>query len=154
MGDHSKDNLVRALPAAAEHQAALKRVFGTKQAKARYPDKRAVALLDRWRCYCFSEVSSTMNIAAQLTRNHVPEEIRLGFIAGTGGASAEEALVVARCQKAGRGRDGRCWHSPAASGVYASFLLFPPESSRCEAGYSLALGVGICRVLGRFGLCC
>jgi BirA family biotin operon repressor/biotin-[acetyl-CoA-carboxylase] ligase len=57
------------------------------------------------------------------------------------------ACVRAEEQSAGRGRQGRAWHSPAASGIYFSVLLRPTGSLREWSSFSLAVGNGVARGL-------
>ena len=53
-------------------------------------------------------------------------------------ADAEGTVVIADEQTAGRGRLGRVWHSPPASGLYASIVLSP---SRARTGADRATGL-------------
>ncbi len=56
---------------------------------------------------------------------------------------ANEGLtVVAQAQTAGRGRQGRVWHSPPGSGLYVSVLLRP--TADVLALLTLAGGVALC----------
>lgn len=49
-------------------------------------------------------------------------------VAARAALGAPEGLVlVAETQTAGRGRQGRSWHSPPGSGLYVSVLLRPPS---------------------------
>ena len=83
----------------------------------------------------FSTTGSTNDVAAHL--------------AGTG--DCEGAVVVADAQTAGRGRRGRTWFSPPASGLYVSVVLTPGRAQRAPdravtlttlaAGVALAEGV-------------
>ncbi len=45
------------------------------------------------------------------------------------GDLAEDALIVAREQTAGRGTHGRCWHSPRDMGLYMTLVLLRPGIS-------------------------
>ena len=56
----------------------------------------------------------------------------------------EGTLVVAECQRAGRGRRGRSWHSPAGVGLWCSLVIFP-EPSTPMGFLTLLLGVAIAR---------
>ncbi len=53
------------------------------------------------------------------------------------------AVVLAEEQTAGRGRQGRVWHSPAGGGVWMSVLLRP---SRPPEGGALAIRAGLAAV--------
>jgi len=63
------------------------------------------------------------------------EAHRLGAEGAPGGT-----VVLAEQQTAGRGRQGRAWHSPAGAGVWMSVLLRP--SARPEGG-ALAIRAGL-----------
>ncbi len=68
-------------------------------------------------------------------------------IALAGNGSAEGAVVIADAQTAGRGRRGRTWHSPPASGLYVSVVLSPGSAARDPARaismVTLAAGVAL-----------
>ncbi len=53
-------------------------------------------------------------------------------------------VVVARSQRAGRGRDGRAWISPPGLGLYLSAVVRPPLPLALVPPMSLAIGVGVC----------
>ena len=62
----------------------------------------------------------------------------------------EGTLVIADTQTAGRGRNGRTWHSPPGAGVYVSIVCRPEASRREDRAAStsarlitLAAGVGV-----------
>ena len=63
--------------------------------------------------HVFSELSSTQDKAWELISNGVPSG----------------SLVISGLQTAGRGRQGRVWHSPAGS-LYFSLILFPVSFRR------------------------
>jgi len=76
-----------------------------------------------------------------------------------GRAVAAEALeldltawIFALRQRAGRGRLGRPWSSPAGAGVYASWVLRAPRAGL--ATLPLLVGVGLCEGLGALGFGC
>ena len=70
--------------------------------------------------YAFSELPSTQDKAWELVSNGVPSG----------------SLVIAGIQTAGRGRQGKIWHSPAGSLCF-SLVLFP-ISSRQSGGITLS----------------
>lgn len=80
------------------------------------------------------EVDSTNDEARSLAAQGAPE--------GT--------LVVAEAQRAGRGRRGRAWHSPAGTGLWCS-LLFRPPASIPPPLVALLLGTAIARAIRQ---CC
>jgi len=53
-------------------------------------------------------------------------------------------VVVARAQRAGRGRDGRAWASPRDTGLYLSAVIRPPLPLVDVPPMTLAIGVGLC----------
>jgi len=67
----------------------------------------------RGNIYVFSELPSTQDKAWELISNGVPSG----------------SLVIAGLQTAGRGRQGRVWHSPAGN-LYFSLILFPVSFRR------------------------
>jgi BirA family biotin operon repressor/biotin-[acetyl-CoA-carboxylase] ligase len=52
-------------------------------------------------------------------------------------------IVIARSQRAGRGRDGRAWTSPPG-GLYLSAVVRPPLPLVDVPPMTLAIGVGLC----------
>ena len=64
---------------------------------------------------------------------------RLIGLAGEG--HPQGTVVIAEHQTAGRGRQGRSWHSPAGLGLYLSLLLRPGLPAGRLSGLTLALGV-------------
>lgn len=60
-------------------------------------------------------------------------------------------VVIARAQRAGRGRDGRSWASPRDAGLYLSAVIRAPLPLIDVPPITLAIGVGLCdaaRALG------
>jgi len=60
-------------------------------------------------------------------------------------------VVIARAQRAGRGRDGRSWASPRDAGLYLSAVIRTPLPLIDVPPMTLAIGVGLCdaaRALG------
>jgi BirA family biotin operon repressor/biotin-[acetyl-CoA-carboxylase] ligase len=64
----------------------------------------------------------------------------------------DRTVLVAEHQTAGRGRAGRCWVSPARSGLVCSVLLRPTEVPSARWGWlSLLAGVVLCRTVATLG---
>lgn len=61
------------------------------------------------------------------------------------------AVVVADSQRAGRGRMGRSWQSPAGGNLYASFVLRPLRRPEQLAGLTLAVAVACAEALEALG---
>jgi BirA family transcriptional regulator, biotin operon repressor / biotin---[acetyl-CoA-carboxylase] ligase len=53
-------------------------------------------------------------------------------------------VVIARAQRAGRGRDGRAWASPRDAGLYLSAVIRPRLPLADVPPMTLAIGVGLC----------
>lgn len=53
-------------------------------------------------------------------------------------------VVIARAQRAGRGRDGRVWSSPKDAGLYFSAVIRPPLPLVDVPPVTLAIGIGVC----------
>ena len=78
--------------------------------------------------YYFDHVSSTMDMAMQLSNKNIPE--------GT--------LVIAESQTKGRGRLGRSWISPKYKGIYLSLILKPDILPANASIITLMTAVSIC----------
>lgn len=75
---------------------------------------------------------------------------RLRTLAADGAPA--NTVVVARAQTAGRGRQGRSWHSPAGAGLYASILLRPGiEAARAHV-LTLSAAVAVAEALSGLGV--
>ncbi len=62
-------------------------------------------------------------------------------------AGVKNALVVARCQNAGRGRMGRSFYSPPESGVYFSLLLSVEKGLESSVFLTSAASVAVMRAI-------
>ncbi|HEX3764662.1 MAG TPA: biotin--[acetyl-CoA-carboxylase] ligase [Kofleriaceae bacterium] len=60
-------------------------------------------------------------------------------------------VVIARAQRAGRGRDGRRWASPRDAGLYLSAVIRTPLPLVDVPPMTLAIGVGLCDAARAFG---
>lgn len=85
----------------------------------------------------YQEVSSTMDVARELVLEHAVDASWTG-------------LVFADQQRAGRGRQGRMWHSPGGA-LLATFIFCVEGGAASLSGYSLACGVALHRALGSIG---
>jgi BirA family biotin operon repressor/biotin-[acetyl-CoA-carboxylase] ligase len=110
------DSPLRPQPLPADLADALARVADRADVFARLP-------------FWYDEVGSTNDVAAALAA--------AGARTGT--------LVAADTQRAGRGRQGRAWSSPAGAGLYVSAVLRPgarvPPLVTLAAGLAVAEGV-------------
>jgi BirA family transcriptional regulator, biotin operon repressor / biotin---[acetyl-CoA-carboxylase] ligase len=79
---------------------------------------------------------STNDLAAQLAREGAPH--------GT--------IVVAQEQTAGRGRQGRSWHSPRGDSLYLSLVLRPELSPRQVPPITLAAGLAVIDAVNSAGV--
>ena len=102
--------------------------------KRLYPEEEALSerLPAGFVCRVFDEIPSTMDEARELLVDD---------------ADICCALVLAKRQSAGRGRQGREWQSPEG-GFYCTFVLRSLRDLSAFSGFSLALGVAICDGLG------
>ncbi len=60
-------------------------------------------------------------------------------------------VVIADCQTAGRGRDGRIWRSPPG-GLYLSAVVRPPLALAAVPPMTLAIGIGTCDAIRACGV--
>lgn len=74
-----------------------------------------------------------------VVRSSLPSALDLAHQLGESGAPAG-ALVLSEEQTAGRGRQGRTWHSPPGTGLWLAVLLRP---ARPPAGGALAIRAGL-----------
>jgi BirA family biotin operon repressor/biotin-[acetyl-CoA-carboxylase] ligase len=58
---------------------------------------------------------------------------------------------VAASQRAGRGRQGRNWHSPIGENLYVSVILRPPLPPQRVPPLTLCAGLAICEVVNSLG---
>lgn len=63
------------------------------------------------------------------------------------------AVVVADAQTAGRGRQGRLWHSPAGENLYFSCILRPELPPHRVPPITLCAGIAVCEVVNSMGAC-
>lgn len=59
----------------------------------------------------------------------------------------ENTLIIADCQTSGKGRTGKVWVSPAGSGIYMSFVLFPQVNVNEIMQFTLICGMAVCEAL-------
>lgn len=60
-------------------------------------------------------------------------------------------IVIARAQRAGRGREGRAWASPLDAGLYLSAVVRPPLPLVDVPPMTLAIGIGLCDAVRAVG---
>ncbi len=68
------------------------------------------------------------------------------------GGAPHGAVVVADSQTAGRGRQGRTWHSPPGECLYFSTVLRPSLPVRELPPITLAVGVAVAETVTRFSV--
>jgi BirA family biotin operon repressor/biotin-[acetyl-CoA-carboxylase] ligase len=73
------------------------------------------------------------------------------FAAVADGSARHGDVHVADAQTAGRGRQGRRWHSSGGEGLYASIVLLP-EVELSAAGLTIAAGLAVHDAVARLGL--
>lgn len=64
-----------------------------------------------------------------------------------GSGNREETIIISNEQTMGRGRMGREFYSPADTGVYMSFVLFPNRHVSDMGTLTTRVCVGVCRVI-------
>lgn len=95
------------------------------------------SFLNRWQIVGFLTADSTMNRARELFEES-PESSLI--------------LVFSLAQLAGRGREGRRWHSPEARGLYVTYGIKQRIPAEVVMGLSLVVGVAVARVIRRLGV--
>lgn len=80
---------------------------------------------------CFAETDSTMDVAHRWAKAGAPEG----------------AVVFAEAQRAGRGRLGRTWVSPAGQGIYGSLILRPQLPLEALSTLTLTVAIGLARAI-------
>jgi BirA family biotin operon repressor/biotin-[acetyl-CoA-carboxylase] ligase len=81
--------------------------------------------------HAYGKVKSTNDVARELAES----------------GAAEGTIVTAEEQTRGRGRLGRHWYSPAASGIYVSIILRPRFSPEKAPGISIMAAVALAQTL-------
>jgi BirA family biotin operon repressor/biotin-[acetyl-CoA-carboxylase] ligase len=81
------------------------------------------------------EVDSTQRLARELAR----------------GGAEEGTTVIAESQRAGRGRLGRSWHSPAGVNLYCSVVLRPPLAPAEVPQLALVVGLAVADAVAAVG---
>lgn len=67
-------------------------------------------------------------------------------------AAPHGAVVVADSQTAGRGRQGRSWHSPPGENLYFSCVLRPSLEPAKVPPITLCAGIAVCEVVNSLGV--
>ncbi len=99
------------------------------------PSERLASRLGVPQCLALKRVGSVLDVVHDLADHGAPD--------GT--------AVLADEQTAGRGRQGRRWHSPAGAGIWLGYLKRPGPAS--EGGVlSLRVGLAVRDVLAQFGV--
>lgn len=62
------------------------------------------------------------------------------------------AVVLADTQSAGRGRQGRTWHSPPGENLYFSCILRPPLPPHQVPPLTICAGLAVCEVVNSMGV--
>jgi BirA family transcriptional regulator, biotin operon repressor / biotin---[acetyl-CoA-carboxylase] ligase len=88
-----------------------------------------------WQVERHAEVGSTNDVALARGREGAPHGL----------------VVVADAQTAGRGRQGRRWHSPKGDSLYLSALLRPSLAPSAVPPMTLAAAVAVCDAVNAFG---
>ena len=97
------------------------------------------------RGYALGRLRGDVLVYARLASTNVT----LRALAASG--AGEGTVVVADEQRAGRGRLGRSWHSPAGAGFYGSILLRPETALRDAQFLTFAAAIAVAETLGALG---
>ena len=92
----------------------------------------------------FEQIDSTNEYLLRKAKSLLPL-LDEGGHPTAGGAALDRAVAVASSQTAGRGRLGRVFYSPSASGVYFSIALVPEGGVTDPAPFTAAAAVGVCQ---------
>ncbi len=84
------------------------------------------------------QVDSTQHLGRRIVEEYVRE-----------GAKAPDADILAWCQTAGRGRQGRPWSSPPGHGVYATLIRSVPQAGSLQT-LPLRAAVAVCELANRY----
>ena len=103
------------------------------------PERLAERLSTRWvgRAYEWHPVCASTN-------DRAAERARAGAPAGL--------VVAADAQTAGRGRQGRQWHSPAGENLYFSVVLRPARRAAEIPPLALLMGAAVAEAVARLGV--
>ncbi|MCC6932596.1 MAG: biotin--[acetyl-CoA-carboxylase] ligase [Deltaproteobacteria bacterium] len=118
-------------------------------------NRRGELVPSEMKLFCFDCVDSTMNVAKEFARcgeleGHIPHIICLTENDSISFKNA--CMILAREQSSGRGRLQRSWHSQKDAGLYLTCLSSVSFGGISFAGFSLAVGVAICRALSGLGV--
>jgi BirA family biotin operon repressor/biotin-[acetyl-CoA-carboxylase] ligase len=80
------------------------------------------------------------------------ESTNLTLRAMAAAGAPEGTIVIANEQEAGRGRNGRSWHSPAGAGFYGSILLRPPIAQREAQFLTFVAAIAVAEAIASFGV--
>lgn len=94
----------------------------------------------------FAEIDSTNAHLLRTATSLLPLLTESGTPTSSG-AAFDRTVALAASQTAGRGRLGRTFFSPDASGVYFSFALVPTGGIKDPASFTATAAVGVCRAL-------
>lgn len=92
-----------------------------------------------------AELASGGEVVTYATVGSTSDEARAAAERG----ATHNAAFVADSQRAGRGRAERRWHSPPGENVYLSVLLRPTKTPKQLSQLTLAVGVGVARLVDR-----
>jgi BirA family transcriptional regulator, biotin operon repressor / biotin---[acetyl-CoA-carboxylase] ligase len=95
------------------------------------------------RVWVLSTTQSTMSDVKMAREGKLHDPFISFSGASKEGGGSPVSIVIAEEQLAGRGRNGRKWHSARKAGIYASFLFELGSHIEMAAGASLAAGVAL-----------
>lgn len=101
------------------------------------------------RIHLYQEIDSTNTLARSLLQKAIQED-KLHYNNGSltnHGCSIQGTIVLAHHQTDGRGRQGRSFFSPRATGLYFSTIVIPPGGIKNPAQLTASAAVAVCKAL-------
>lgn len=101
------------------------------------------------RIHLYEKIDSTNTLARSLLQNAIQKN-KLHYNNGSltdHGWSIQGTIVLAHHQSEGRGRQGRSFYSPQATGLYLSIIIIPPGGVKNPAQLTASAAVAVCKAL-------
>ena len=112
-------------------------------------NKLYAAIAWKERIHLYQEIDSTNTLARSLLQKAIQEN-NLHYSNGTltnQACSIQGTIVLANHQTDGRGRQGRSFFSPQATGLYLSTIIIPPGGVKNPAQLTASAAVAVCKAL-------
>lgn len=112
-------------------------------------NKLYAAIAWKERIHLYKEIDSTNTVARILLQKTIQEK-KLHYNNGSlnnHGCNIHGSIVLAHQQTGGRGRQGRSFFSPQATGLYLSIIIVPPGGVKNPAQITASTAVAVCKSL-------